>query len=113
MVLEATEEETYELMDLRDRHLLTAAVSALVSAICVYVVVLIRTDFETVYLLAASLSCMVFFLRLGLFEGKKIMEAKGCYLKLDEDSLTVRQILSDGSSVTGVYDLDGNSYSYQ
>ncbi|MCD7885209.1 MAG: hypothetical protein LUI87_16140 [Lachnospiraceae bacterium] len=96
MVLEATDEETYELMDLRDRHLLTAAVSALVSAICVYVVVLIRANFETVYLLAASFLCMVFFLRLGILEGKKVMEAKGCYLKLDEDSVTVRQIKRSG-----------------
>lgn len=96
MVLEATDEEIYELMDIREHHLILAVGGALFFTADFFVAALVRVSWETVYLLAASLAWTVFFLRAGIREGKKIMEAKGCYLQLDPDSLTVRQIEKSG-----------------
>ncbi len=95
MRLQATEDDVYRLMDLRERYDILVALISAVEGICLYLLYQ-NQSWDMIYLCSALAVVFCMFIRQIIRMGQKIMEAQYCYLELDEDSLAVCQPEKNG-----------------
>lgn len=95
MRLQATEDDVYRLMDLRERYDILVALMSVAEGICLYLLYQ-KQSWDRIYICSALAVVFCLFLRQIIGMSQKIMEAQYCYLELDEDSLAVCQPEKNG-----------------
>lgn len=96
MLLRATDEDVYEVMDSRERCLAGAGASTILGLIFLRFISKGVWNWELVYLLLASGICTILFLSVSIRMSRQIMETRNCYLEVTKECLVVRQMKSYG-----------------
>lgn len=95
MRLQATEDDVYRLMDLRERYDILVALISAAEGICLYLLYQ-NQSWDMIYICSTLAVVFCLLIRQIIHMGQKIMEAQYCYLELDEDSLAVCQPEKNG-----------------
>ncbi len=97
MVLRATDEDVYEVMDSRERCLAGAGGSTILGLLFLHFISRGMWNWELVYLLLASGICTFLSLTAAIRMSRQIMETRNCYLEVTKECLVVRQMESHGN----------------
>lgn len=96
MRLKAKEDDIYKLMDQRDWYLAAAGGCGIVGSLLLFFTLQGYVSWEILYFLAVLLVGISLLLYHIWKISKRIVEAKWCYMELDEDSLAVYQPEENG-----------------
>lgn len=96
MRLKAKEDDIYKLMDQRDWYLAAAGGCGIVLILLLFFTLQGYGNWEILYFLAVLLAGIILLLYHIWKISKRIVEAKWCYMELDEDSLAVYQPEENG-----------------
>ena len=96
MRLKAKEDDIYKLMDQRDWYLAAAGGCGVVGILLLFFTLQGYVSWEILYFLAVLLVGISLLLYHIWKISKRIVEAKWCYMELDEDSLAVYQPVENG-----------------
>lgn len=87
--LQATEDDVYHLMDLKEQYLIMTAICSVTEGISAYFFIYQKRCWDLVYLCTALALAIILLLRQAIKISRRIMEAENCYMALEEDSLAV------------------------
>ena len=94
--LQATEDDEYHLMDLKEQYLIMTAICSVAEGISAYFFIYQKRYWDLVYLCTALALVIILLLRQAIKISRRIMEAENCYMALEEDSLAVCQPEKNG-----------------
>ena len=89
--LQATEDDVYHLMDLKEQYFIMTAICSVAEGISAYFFIYQKRCWDLVYLCTALALAIILLLRQAVKISRRIMEAENCYMALEEDSLAVCQ----------------------
>ena len=94
--LQATEDDVYHLMDLKEQYFIMTAICSVAEGISAYFFIYQKRCWDLVYLCTALALAIILLLRQAIKISRRIMEAENCYMALEEDSLAVCQPEKNG-----------------
>ena len=94
--LQATEDDVYHLMDLKEQYFIMTAICSVAEVISSYFFIYQKRCWDLVYLCTALALAIILLLRQAIKISWRIMEAENCYMALEEDSLAVCQPEKNG-----------------
>lgn len=94
--LQATEDDVYHLMDLKEQYFIMTAICSVAEGISAYFFIYQKRCWDLVYLCTALTLAIILLLRQAIKISRRIMEAENCYMALEEDSLAVCQPEKNG-----------------
>ena len=94
--LQATEDDVYHLMDLKEQYFIMTAICSVTEGISTYFFIYQKRCWDLVYLCTALALAIILLLRQAVKISRRIMEAENCYMALEEDSLAVCQPEKNG-----------------
>ena len=94
--LQATEDDVYHLMDLKEQYFIMTAICSVAEGISAYFFIYQKRCWDLVYLCTALALAIILLLRQAIKISWRIMEAENCYMALEEDSLAVCQPEKNG-----------------
>lgn len=89
--LQATEDDVYHLMDLKEQYFIMTAICSVAEGISAYFFIYQKRCWDLAYLCTALALAIILLLRQAIKISRRIMEAENCYMALEEDSLAVCQ----------------------
>ena len=94
--LQATEDDVYHLMDLKEQYFIMTAICSVAEGISTYFFIYQKRCWDLAYLCTALALAIILLLRQAIKISRRIMEAENCYMALEEDSLAVCQPEKNG-----------------
>ena len=94
--LQATEDDVYHLMDLKEQYFIMTAICSVAEGISAYFFIYQKRCWDLAYLCTALALAIILLLRQAIKISRRIMEAENCYMALEEDSLAVCQPEKNG-----------------
>lgn len=94
--LQATEDDVYHLMDLKEQYLIMTAICSVAEGISAYFFIYQKRCLDLAYLCTALALAIIPLLHQAIKISRRIMEAENCYMALEEDSLAVCQPEKNG-----------------
>lgn len=85
--LQATEDDVYHLMDLKEQYFIMTAICSMAEGISAYFFIYQKRCWDLAYLCTALALAIILLLRQAIKISRRIMEAENCYMALEEDSL--------------------------
>ena len=96
MRLQASDEDVYRIMDVRERYLVGMVVSAMVCGILLAVFIMLIRKWDLLYFAGTAFFGACFLLIRAVRCGWRIMEMKQCYLEITQECFVVRQAEKNG-----------------
>lgn len=94
--LQATEDDVYHLMDLKEQYFIMTAICSVAEGISAYFFIYQKRCWDLAYLCTALALAIILLLRQAIKISRRIMEAENCYMALEEDSQAVCQPEKNG-----------------
>ena len=91
MILKATEHDMYRLLDYKEKCLIKAGICLGVSGFLGLFLLFSHCLWESICVFLLLMSWGFYLVREALDANGRIMQTKGCYMKLEEDCLVIRQ----------------------
>ena len=95
--LQATEDDVYHLMDLKEQYFIMTAICSVAEGISAYFFIYQKRCWDLAYLCTALALAIILLLRQAIKISRRIMEAENCYMALEEDSLAVCHKIVEGT----------------
>ena len=96
MMLKATEHDMYQLLDYKERCLIKAGSCFCLSGLLGFFLRFCQYVWESIYIFLMLGIWGFFLVKEALKTNSRIMQTKGCYMKLEEDCLVIRQPQKNG-----------------
>lgn len=94
--LQATEDDVYHLMDLKEQYFIMTAICSVAEGISAYFFIYQKRCWDLAYLCTALALAIILLLRQAIKISRRIMEAENCYMALEEESQAVCQPEKNG-----------------
>ena len=91
MILKATEHDMYRLLDYKEKCLIKAGICLGVSGLLGLFLLFSHCFLESICVFLLFMSWGFYLVKEALEANGRIMQTKGCYMKLEEDCLVIRQ----------------------